>query len=235
MSTLTADHWFKYTATHAGRDKSYRLVQYVSKFLAYRLAQSGADKETIAKLTKLASVLSSARKLFRIGKFYENYTKAYREASQKAANLDVVSAISISKNLATGFYLLFDSVQWLNEAGVYKSGDLKSVKDRRNAWWALSIFLSFAHAVYKLRTIQAGLKKESARALAVESAPATEAKSKIKKLEGEKLDAQLELVKNGADFAIPLVALKYLELNDGIVGLLGTVSSIIGCYAAWPN
>jgi len=234
-NSLTADNWFKFTATHAGRDKAYRLVQYGSKFLAYRLTQAGADKETVQRLAKLASVLSQARKLFRIGKFYESYTKAYREATAKtAANLDLVSVISISKHLATAFYLLFDSVQWLNEAGVYKSGDLQSVKDRRNGWWALSISLSFIHAVYKLQAIHAGLKKESQRALAVEAGPATEAKNKIKKLETDKLDTQLEIVKNAADLPIPFVALKFLDLNDGVVGLLGTVSSVIGCYAAWP-
>lgn len=117
--------------------------------------------------------------------------------------------------------------------------------------------------MYKLQAIQASLKKESQRALTVESAPALEAKNKIKKLEvthsyttqtrlhsithmkphilivsphlqSDKLDTQLEIVKNVADMPIPMVPLKYLELNDGVVGFLGIISSIIGCYAAWP-
>jgi len=45
--------------------------------------------------------------------------------------------------------------------------------------------------------------------------------------------AQLQLISDLCDLTVPGSALGYANLDDGIVGLAGTVSSLIGLYAAW--
>jgi len=89
---------------------------------------------------------------------------------------------------------------------------------------------AFLQAGYKLNQNVESFNKAKSKAAAGDE----DARKKLVKLDGEKRDLTLELVKNLADSPIPFVQLKYLELNDGVVGTLGTISSAIGCYAAWP-
>ena len=46
---------------------------------------------------------------------------------------------------------------------------------------------------------------------------------------------QLQLLSDVCDSAVPSSALGYTNLDDGIVGLAGTVSSLIGLFAAWAK
>jgi len=45
----------------------------------------------------------------------------------------------------------------------------------------------------------------------------------------------LQLVCDLCDLTIPSTGLGYANLDDGIVGLAGTASSLIGLYAAWAK
>ena len=45
----------------------------------------------------------------------------------------------------------------------------------------------------------------------------------------------LQIVSDFCDLCIPSSALGYTNLDDGIVGLAGTVSSLIGIYATWKK
>lgn len=49
----------------------------------------------------------------------------------------------------------------------------------------------------------------------------------------ERSTARTQLVSDLADLTAPVSALKYLDLDDGIVGIGGTISSLIGLQAQW--
>lgn len=46
---------------------------------------------------------------------------------------------------------------------------------------------------------------------------------------------QVQLISDLCDLTVPLSALGYVALDDGIVGLAGTLSSLIGLSAAWAK
>lgn len=46
---------------------------------------------------------------------------------------------------------------------------------------------------------------------------------------------QLQLISDLCDVAVPSSALGYVNLDEGIVGLAGTVSSLIGLTTAWTK
>lgn len=46
---------------------------------------------------------------------------------------------------------------------------------------------------------------------------------------------RLQLISDLCDFTVPSSALGYLKFDDGIIGLAGTVSSLIGLTAAWAR
>lgn len=51
----------------------------------------------------------------------------------------------------------------------------------------------------------------------------------------ERYAANLQLLSDGCDLTVPGSALGWVDLDDGIVGLAGTVSSLIGLRGAWEK
>ena len=51
----------------------------------------------------------------------------------------------------------------------------------------------------------------------------------------ERAATNLQLISDLCDLTIPSTALAYTNLDDGIVGLAGTVSSLIGVWATWKK
>ena len=51
----------------------------------------------------------------------------------------------------------------------------------------------------------------------------------------ERASTNMQLVSDVCDLTIPSSALGYANLDDGIVGLAGTLSSMIGLLAAWKK
>lgn len=51
----------------------------------------------------------------------------------------------------------------------------------------------------------------------------------------ERASTNMQLVSDVCDLTIPSSALGYANLDDGVVGLAGTLSSMIGLLAAWKK
>lgn len=51
----------------------------------------------------------------------------------------------------------------------------------------------------------------------------------------ERASANLQLISDICDITIPSAALAYARLDDGIVGLAGTLSSLIGVWTVWKK
>ena len=51
----------------------------------------------------------------------------------------------------------------------------------------------------------------------------------------ERNTTNLQLISDLCDLTIPCTALGYASLDDGIVGLAGTVSSLIGVWSTWKK
>lgn len=45
----------------------------------------------------------------------------------------------------------------------------------------------------------------------------------------------IQLVSDLCDLTVPSTALGYLNLDEGIIGLAGTTSSLLGVYGAWQK
>ena len=56
-----------------------------------------------------------------------------------------------------------------------------------------------------------------------------------KKLERERSATSIQLVSDVADLLVPSAALGFLNLDDGVVGLAGTTSSLIGVWSTWKK
>jgi len=54
-----------------------------------------------------------------------------------------------------------------------------------------------------------------------------------KKIEKERSAARIQLFSDVCDLAAPLSAIGVLNLDDGIVGITGTITSLIGVWSQW--
>ena len=56
-----------------------------------------------------------------------------------------------------------------------------------------------------------------------------------KKVDKELNDVKIQLVSDMCDIMIPATTLGWVDLDDGIVGLAGTTSSLIGVWSQWKK
>lgn len=59
--------------------------------------------------------------------------------------------------------------------------------------------------------------------------------SKLTKHNSERAAGRLQLISDLCDLTVPTSALAWANFDDGIVGLAGTVSSLIGVYTQWKK
>lgn len=111
-----------------------------------------------------------------------------------------------------------------------KFNNPKRLSDTANKFWFTGLVFSIASSLYTLRRIadrHASLNKQDA-----------EHSLEEKKLSRDEKVVKTQLLSDLCDVAIPGYALGvwgFKGLDDGIVGLAGTVSSTLGCLAAWDK
>ncbi|KAF9361526.1 Peroxisomal membrane protein PMP27 [Mortierella sp. AD094] len=234
MSTavINVKPWLKFTATTVGRDKLYRGVQYFSRFLAWYLLRSGATKETVVRFDNLKKTLALSRKLMRVGKPIEHVESAIAATSLKE---EIIRFFMVGKQLSYAGYLTFDALVFLDGAGAYKFQNIKRYTELSNKFWLSGIIFSFFGGLYKTRHIQ--IRRETAsRGLKhhVESEKSN-ARTEVKAIEREQHEVNKQLLQDALDMLIPSTSLGYVDLDDGLVGLIGTVTSIMGAQAQWAK
>jgi hypothetical protein len=63
FTQLPVETWLKFTNTIAGRDKIYRTIQYLTRFLMYSYGrQPGHDKDILDRIAKLSLATGMTRK-----------------------------------------------------------------------------------------------------------------------------------------------------------------------------
>ena len=100
------------------------------------------------------------------------------------------------------------------------------LREGYKAWLTGLLFNTAAglYTLYQLRQRALSLNKQEAES-AVEG----------KKLEREWNGTTIQLVSDLCDMTIPVSVLGYVGLDDGIVGLAGTVSSLLGVFTVWKK
>ncbi|GBC08688.1 hypothetical protein RclHR1_08300004 [Rhizophagus clarus] len=222
----TVDRSLKYSSTTVGRDKVYRAVQYFARFLAWYLKRQGYDKETIQRFANLKSTLGLSRKLMRLGKPMEHLQHA-----TKALNVSDSFAkyITIGRQLGYAVYLFWDTFSWVHSAGVYKFQQIKRINDNAYKAWLTGLIFSIIHGLYKLH------QTSSQRSFLISKAETSEHLEDNVTRNRERKAAIRQLIQDLLDLTIPATALGYLRLEDGLVGLTGFISSIMGAQSQWKK
>lgn len=170
--------------------------------------------------------LGLTRKLMRVGKNVEHFKTAGEIADRKGMD-PILRYCAVGRQLGYGTYLTFDAMHYLDQSGIWRFEGAKRVQRYAQKAWLVGIVFSVLSGLYALSRIR---EREHKLAGAKEKE-----KDEVKKLVKEKKAVSSQLVSDFADFCIPATGLGYLSLDEGLVGIAGMVSSIIGLKAAWAK
>jgi peroxin-11B len=161
----------------------------------------------------------------RVGKFVEHFRAAAVASDAKAMD-PVLRFTAVGRQLGYAMYMLLDNACVLDATGIRKFGaSARVAREGYRAWFA-GISFSLASGLYSYYNL-------SLRQKAVTSSSDPEKIVETKKVEKELNAVKIQLLSDICDITIPVSALGWAELDDGIVGLAGTTSSLLGVWGQW--
>ncbi|KAI0968272.1 peroxisomal biogenesis factor 11 [Xylaria arbuscula] len=228
----TVSHYLKFVATTTGRDKVMRLLQYFARFYAWYLLRTNATRAEIAPYEAVKKSFGQARKLLRAGKNVEHFKAAAvafdsLSSSSKTNGDAVLRYAALGRQLGYAGYLTADLLALPSALGVKAWEGSKRANKEAQRFWAIGISCSVVAQLYTLNQ----LRLREAKVDLKEGEGVVEAK----KIAIERYGSRLQLLSDLCDLTAPTSSLGWVNLDDGIVGLAGTVSSLIGIYNQWKK
>ncbi|KAJ1564658.1 Peroxisomal membrane protein PMP27 [Cladochytrium tenue] len=144
----------------------------------------------------------------------------------------IVKSTTVAKNAFMSLWLALDTLQWIHGVGVRKFETIKEINDWANRFWLAALVASFLGDVYKLRQNLARARSERAR---LRSAGEKADPSAVKALRSDRQMLLIATVQDGLDMLLPASGLGLVEVESGIVGLVGAVTSVLAGYTFWVS
>ena len=184
----------------------------------------------------------------RLTKFIEHF-KLDAVASDANTSDPVVKYLAVGRQLGYAFYMLLDNMTYPDVAGIKKFSAAARLQKEAYRAWCVGLTCNVVAGLYALYNLRLAAQKQE------DSADAEKA-MEVKKLAKyvvafrcsvqprrhanycdyrDKSVTQLQLISDLCDLTVPTSGLGLLNLDDGIVGLAGTVSSLIGLYGVWQK
>ncbi|KAL8905343.1 MAG: hypothetical protein Q9207_002691 [Kuettlingeria erythrocarpa] len=223
----TVSHYLRFIATTVGRDKLLRTLQYFSRFYAWYLFRTNSPPRVIAPFEAIKKQFGLTRKALRLGKNVEHF-KAAAAAMDDTKNRDeFLRYCAVGRQLGYALYLTLDIATYVDAAGIWKLESAKKLQKEAYRAWFVGLMFNTIAGVYTLW----GLRQ---REQEIDKADG-EGVLESKKLQRERTSTNLQLISDVCDLTIPGSALGYANLDDGIVGLAGTLSSLIAVWGTWKK
>lgn len=181
----------------------------------------------------------------RLGKFVEHFKAAAVAADTKGLD-PVLRYLAIGRQLGYAFYMTFDAMVYPDSVGIKKfEGAARLQREAYRAWFA-GLMCNVIAGVYTLYGLQQRAREQKDSADAEKAVEAKKLEKYVllyRKIDvevtnhqcRERATVQLQLISDVCDLTVPSSGLGVVNLDDGVVGLAGTVSSLIGLYAAWEK
>ncbi|KAF8740594.1 hypothetical protein AX14_007976 [Amanita brunnescens Koide BX004] len=224
----------KYGGTTLGRDKAYRAIQYFARFYAWYLLTKG-DKSHADRWTALKAHLGTARKLLRLGKPIEHLQAALRAVLTTAPAGEHLT--TIGRQISYFFFLSYDAIVWANAIKfiTLKPETSQKISKKSFQFWFAGILFSIINGVLKTSRMVKEAKRLKAtktwggKDLADEAARET----RLNAIKMSRAATSQQLLVDWLDIWIPATGAGLVNVNEGVLGILGLVSSLIGMKAQW--
>ncbi|KAI9046256.1 PEX11 family protein [Aspergillus affinis] len=220
-------HYLRFVATTVGRDKILRTLQYFSRFYAWYLYRTNRPQASIDPYNAVKKQFGTTRKILRIGKFIEHLKAAAVALDNKGPVDPVLRYLAVGRQLGYAGYLTLDSIQVIDVIGIRKLASAKRLSDNAYRCWLAGLVCSSIASVYTIWRLQ-----EKSKTIDLKEG---EGVVEAKKLQKERSTARTQLISDVCDLAIPASTLGLISLDDGLVGIAGTISSLIGVVSQWKK
>ncbi|KZP12064.1 peroxisomal biogenesis factor 11 [Athelia psychrophila] len=227
-----ATQTLKLWSSTVGRDKTYRTVQNISRLLAWYLINKG-HKERAAKWNALKSALGSGRKLMRLGKGLEHLQAALRATQSSGPAGEQIT--TIGRQLAYAGYLTYDALVWANSVKVlnFTRERKESVGKISNRFWLAGILLNLVHALLKAGRLADEVKALRAPASSEKVGDDAERNAKYHSLQAARAAVRYQFIIDSLDVWAPAHSLGLVNLNDGLLGATGIITSVMALRTQW--
>ncbi|KAI5629448.1 peroxisomal membrane protein 11A [Silurus asotus] len=228
----------KFTNQSQGRDRVFRATQYACALARYLLQDDIRRKVLVQKLQSLESNMSSGRKLFRLGNTVSSIDAARRTFHLTDPGLRFCLTIS---NLTRALYFICDNVLWAQSISLIRDVDKERWSRNATRYYFLSLLMNLIQDAYTISKlmIQKSREERYRRKLDDHLNESQETATVIIPqldaflfLSIESLRSHpalvLDVLKNTCDLFIPLDKLGVYRTNEGVTGLCGLLSSLLG-------
>lgn len=201
------------------REKAFRLVAYLSRFLSYYLQRKGFSSSAVKQFQDLKAHATFIRKGLRFLKplnHLQTASKAYDNKLQDS----VLQGTVVVKNLAYAVYLSLDSITWFKMLGFVDKKTLPNLAKWASRFWLLGLIAGLINSARILRINCAILKSSDEK---------TDTKAVAEKI----YLAKRRIVWDLLDTFICLNTLNHLHFSEGDVGFAGVITSIMGLKDLW--
>ncbi|KAJ5396362.1 uncharacterized protein N7487_010665 [Penicillium crustosum] len=229
-STLPLDHssfahFLRFVATTVGRDKILRTLQYFSRFYCWYLDRANQPHYAIRPFEVIIKQFEITRKILRVGSFVEKFNAASTVLRKKSPVDPVLRYLTVIGHLGYGIYLALDTMTVMDAIGVRKMAAAKRMQKLAYRAWMAGLTCNALASIYSLWKLQQKGKTANRK----EGKGAIE----VRKIHRERFNTCAQLMATLCDLTIPIAKLEFANINDGVVGMTGTISSLIGIWFQW--
>ncbi|KAH6989670.1 peroxisomal biogenesis factor 11 [Ilyonectria sp. MPI-CAGE-AT-0026] len=206
-------------AMSLSREKLLRLTQYWARLCAWFLSRSNSLPGTIATWKLLMKQAALIRKLSRLGNNVEYFRAAFQTFAAKDQD-SVIRYTSMGRQLGFAGYLTCDAATSLDILGIRKLKAAKRVQMEASRFWSAALLCSVIAQVYNLSSL-----RQQAQSDKEDNA------SQRKHIATEQMIYQLQLCSDLCDLTISTSSFNLVPVSDGIIGVCGVLSTLIGIYS----
>ncbi|KAK0465182.1 peroxisomal biogenesis factor 11 [Desarmillaria tabescens] len=225
----------KFGTTTLGRDKTYRAVQYFARFYTWYLLSRG-EKDAAVPWNALKTHLGTARKLLRLGKPMEHLQAALRAVLSSSSAPEQITAIA--RQLAYFGYLSLDGLVWASSIkfAQFKPETAQKIQRLSNRFWFTGIVFGLLNGIIKMLRIHKELSALKVKSIGDKDL-GTEAdySTRATALKASRAATLYQLTLDSLDVWIPATGLGLTNLNDGVLGIFGLITSLMAARKQWNS
>lgn len=243
MSPLAVDTWHRTLSQTDGRDKLFRLIQYLCKLL--RGLDSGRvdplPDTSAARVHALESAMATSRQIWRLLKWASVYAKSRSRVSTALSTTPppLPDAAAVLADAAMFLYYIADNVTFLHKVKLF-NGDARLAARRAARFWLAAVLAGLAGALHNVVTLS---RKEKVLAKLIKEQKKDDADTEQTQQRTREYYATLRrkraalaiCAKHGGDSVVAFSLSRENQLHPGLVGACGVVSSLVGFWQVWPK
>lgn len=246
MPALAAETWHRTLSKTDGRDKLFRLFQYLCKLLRGLDVGRMAPKSdtTAGKIAALETALGTSRQIWRLFKWASVYAKSRGRLSSLSFAPPLPDLAAVISDAAMFCYYIFDNITFLHRAKLI-NGEVRAASRRAARFWLVAVIAGLTGTLHNIISLHIRERKLRILIAADERAKKDDEETDNVEMETRRVEysavlrkkrAALSVVaKHSADSVVAWNLSREQQLHPAVVGACGVVSSLVGFSQVWPK